>query len=517
MSIAASPDVLFLNARVLTMDPRLPIADAVAIKGDRIRWVGRVDESPASTDRHTRVVDCDGATVLPGFIDAHCHVLAYAASLLEVDCRPPAVGSIDDIIEAIRRRATETPSGNWIRAQGYQEQDLEEGRHPDRWDLDKAAPDHPVRLMHRSRHAVVLNTVGLNAVGIAVDTDEPAGGVIERDPATGEPTGLLLEMTGWLSKRLPLLETSQLDTAVILANQKLLSLGLTSLTDAGANNTPETWETFSRLRSSDLLGPHVTMLAGINNLDRFQDGDLTYGASQAGLRLGPAKIMLTATAGELTPSPDELTDLIASAVQRGFPVAVHAVESEAVRAAARSLMRVSPLPKRIATPHRIEHCSECPVDVLSLLSSSDVAVVTNPVFLNESGDRYLNESDEQTETILYRVRSLLDAGVLVASGSDTPVASPNPLIGIHAAVTRESSSGQIVGHSERVALTEALAMYTRNAAAADGQSHLLGSITAGKLANLVVLDADITEADPAVLLDVRVSMTLVGGRLVYEA
>ena len=144
--------------------------------------------------RATRAIDCQGGTLVPGFHDAHCHILAAAASLLAVDCSPAAVSSIEDIKERIRERAADAPPDGWIRGVGYNEFYLSEKRHPTRWDLDAAVPDRPVRLTHRSGHAVALNSRAMALAAIGSDTPDPPNGVIERDGVTGEPTGLLLEM-----------------------------------------------------------------------------------------------------------------------------------------------------------------------------------------------------------------------------------------------------------------------------------------------------------------------------------
>ncbi len=506
-----APDLLLVNARVRTMDPRNPHAEAVAVTGRRIAWVGAKRDAPYPVASRTRVVDCGGAAVLPGIVDAHCHPLALAASLTEVDCGPSVARSVEDIVEAIRARAAETPPGEWVRAHGYHDSELAERRHPSRHDLDRATVVNPVRLMHSTRHATALNTTAMREVGVGMDTDEPPGGTIDRDPRTGEPTGLLLDMGEWLSARMPSLPPDTFTDAVRRAGQRLLSQGVTCVTDAGPGNTPDTWDTYSRLKTEGDFAPRVVVMAGARNVGLFADAGLPFGTGDDALSIGHAKAMLSASSGRLAPDADELGALVKDAARRGFPIAVHAVEAEAVRAAAGAIAAANREAGPMPAPHRIEHCSETPEDVLELLAESGAAVVTNPLFIYESGERYLRESDRETLAGLYRARSLIDAGILVAAGSDAPVTSGGPLAGALAAVRRRAASGRAVSPAEGVTPAEALAMHTRRAAAVSGLGDRLGSLTAGKLADLVVLDSDAPEPDSQAVI------TFVDGQLAYEA
>ena len=174
-------DTVLLNARVLTMEPGNPEAWFVAVKGDKIIGAGDAEDARQFKGPHTREVDCQGMALIPGFNDAHCHLLALASSLRGVDCRPDKVRSIPHVVKAISRHAGSSQQGEWIRAFGYDEFYLVEKRHPTRRDLDVAAPFHPVRLDHRTGHAAVLNSIALDLLRISRDTADPIDGVIERD------------------------------------------------------------------------------------------------------------------------------------------------------------------------------------------------------------------------------------------------------------------------------------------------------------------------------------------------
>ena len=497
------------------MDPARPRAEAVAVTGGRIAWVGPERDLAGLSPSRTEVIDCRGRTVVPGLIDAHCHLLAYASSLLAVECGPNAVGSISDIASAVRDRAGSTPPGGWVRGSGYDDFSLLERRHPTRWDLDKAAPDHPVKLNHRSGHASVLNTAALNIAGISIETADPTSGVIDRDPGTGEPTGLLLDMDGYLRDRVPRLSNAELDEGLRLANRRLVSRGVTSVQDAGASNSVEEWDSFAHLKAEGRLEPRVTMMAGARRLDGFLDRGMGFGWGNDELSLGAAKVMLSATSGRLSPDRGELRDIVARARGQGFQIAVHAVEAEAVGAAIDALARdVGPATDETRRD-RIEHCSECPPELLRKLADSGLVVVTQPGFIFESGRRYLSEVDGAMRPWLYRTGSLVEAGVTMAAGSDAPVTDPDPFAGMYAAVTRRARAGEPVGVGERVGAETALRMYTSGGAYAAFQEAGRGAIEVGKLADMAVLDRDPTAVEPGEIRETGVTMTVIGGRVVW--
>ena len=501
------PDLILHNANVLTMDPRLPRAEAVAVRGERVAWVGTVDDVASMRSPGVRMIDCEGQTLVPGFIDAHAHVLAFAARLLAVDCGARAVSSIGDIQRALGERAAASAPGTWIRAGGYDEFALDERRHPTRWDLDAAAPGHPVRLDHRSGHAIVLNSAALAAVGIWVDTPDPPGGMIERDPETGEPTGLLLDMSSFLDGRIPRLSERELEQGVRRADRLMLSRGITSVQDATPSNSPERWDLLARLKRTGSLTPRLTVMAGVEHIGRFLERGLGPGSGDHDMDVGPAKLMLSVDAGRLEPSVAELAEAVRSAHEAGFQAAIHAVEAAAVEAAADVLDG--------ARRDRVEHCSECPPSVLCKLQGSGIVVVTQPRFIYDSGARYLSQVPDDMRPWLYRVRSLQVAGVVAAS-SDAPVSEPHPLLGMYAAMTRRAEGGEVVGADEAVPAESALAMHTVNAAYAARHEADRGTIEVGKLADFALIDRDPTAVEPDELLGARVSLTIVGGGVVWS-
>lgn len=474
----------------------------------RVAWVG--DGEPPETPRGVEPVDCDGATILPGFIDAHCHPLALGARLSAVDCSPAHVRSIANLQRRLREAARST-SGLWIKAAGYDELLLAEGRHPTRADLDAAVQDRPVRLVHAAGHALVLNSEGLEAVGIDSSTPEAPGGTIDRAPESSEPTGLLFEMNTYVGARMPRPDEDELTGYARQASEALVSAGVTSVTDAGHTSRRDRVELYGRLQERGDFRPRTTVMLA-PGVDR------TGLPSHGPVRAGAAKLMLTVSGGRLSRSAAELRAAIQEAIDggargRAWGVAIHAVEAEAVLAACEALSRLDEL----ALVRRIEHASEAPPSVISAIARAGATVVTQPGFLYERGERYVAAAADGGPDLscLYPLRSLLGAGINVGAGSDAPYGPHRPLDSIAAAVNRRSRDGQAVGPGQSVTVDQALAMFGPAAAAAEGFDRERGALSPGKVADFVVLDSDPLRLESDAIARIRVLRTVIGGETVW--
>lgn len=506
------PDIALVNGNVLTLDGARPFADAVIVRRGRIQWVGERRNLSATALAVAEIIDCGGRTVVPGFIDAHCHILAYAASLGAVDCSPSAVSGIDDIVRGIGRVAKVTPRGDWIRATGYSDFDLREKRHPTRRDLDLASPHHPVRLNHRSGHACVLNSLALERVGIGADTEEPAGATIARDLDSGEPSGLLLEMADWLDGRIPSMNECQLRGAVSQASRIFLSQGVTCAVDATPSNSVDRWKLLRRIRKAKGFVPSLHLMPAADRMDDFLRAGLRFGKGDGLDLIGHAKIVITQPGGRLHPRTDELRSIIECAHSSGFPVAIHAVEADAVTAAAEGLAaNRAPLLR-----DRIEHASECSPEALDALLRASPVVVSQPRFIKDNGLRYLKELGADARW-LYRFKTFVTGGLALAASSDAPVSAPSPIAGMCAAITRQAESGEVVGEEERLTAMQALEMHTKGAAYAACAEDTVGTIAVGNRADIAILSADPTSIEPERLPDVGVTMTIVNGEVVWQA
>jgi predicted amidohydrolase YtcJ len=506
-------DLILYNANVVTLDSNCSTAQLVAVRDGKVLAVTNNEALAEFRGPETSVIDCQGQTVLPGFNDAHCHLVALAKSLINLNVGPARVCSILDIQKELKKLAQNLPQGSWISADGYNEFYLAEKRHPTRWDLDKASSVHPVKLTHRSGHAHVLNSLALALVGISKETPEPPGGIIERDLETGEPNGLLCDMSDFLSRRVPPLSDSELERGIKLANQELLSLGVTSIQDASPENDFQRWQMFQRWKDEGSLKCRLSLMLGVEGFNRYQKEGLS--PDLRGIHLGGVKIVLQETTGQLSPSWEELEQIVPRIHQSDLQVAFHAVEETTIEAACsilEQILRKSPRPDH---RHRIEHCSVCRPEIAKRIASLDAVVVTQPAFIYYNGDRYLQTVPESQLKHLYPFATLLQAGVRVAAGSDCPVVPPNPLIGIYAVVSRRAETGEAILPQESVSPLDALCMYTVNAAYASFEEAVKGSITPGKFADLVVLSDDPGKVPTEDVKDLQVEMTIIGGDIVY--
>ena len=493
------------------------MAQAVAVAGERIAAVGGNSHIRPLASAWTQIIDCQGLTLLPGFNDAHCHLPGLARRLQDLDCSPQRAPSISALQALVRQWAESRPAGSWVRGYGYDDRQLSEGRHPKRWELDTAAPRHPVWLDHRSGHAIALNSRALALAGIHRETPDPPGGVIERDPATGEPTGTLFEMRPFLRQRLGNTRSAQdFENGMRASGQLLNSYGITSVQDAGADNGIERWHTFQRLLSVGALRCRVTMFAGAERLDELASAGLPYGSGDDWLRLGHAKIMLTLTTGALVPYIEELSQMVAGAHKRGFPVALHCIEEEAIAAAAEVLT----VNRHPALTDRIEHCAEGAPHLIDALRESGAAVVTQPGFIYHNGAAYRENVEDRLLPHLYPAGALRHAGVVTAFGSDAPVIDPNPWPAIYSAVTRRAADGRPLSgddHAEQgVSMAEALRMYTIAAATAEATARKKGTIAPGKLADLVLVDTNPLTTEAESLPRVKAVLTISGGSISWS-
>ena len=507
-------DWIFVNANVLTQDPARPKAEAVVVSDGRVLAVG--DNRIADLARgNARRIDCRGKTLIPGFIDPHFHLLAYARSLAANPLESlHRTTSLAELRSRIGRLAGERPPGTWIRGWGYHEFELAEKRHPDRRDLDAATTVHPVVLAHRSGGAHVLNSLALALLGITAETPDPPEGIIDRDLQTGEPTGLLYGMGNNIEKRLPAPDPGRLEEGIALAGRELCSLGITSLCDVSIRNDRTRWERIRDWKRRGILRQKVRMAVGWEGFQDFLKAP--FPASPDAPCVGGVKIVLHETTGRLSPEPRELNQRVLAVHRAGLQAHLHAVEETTIAAACDAVeyaIRRFPRPDH---RHRIEHCSVCPPPLARRIASLGILVVTQPPFVYFNGDRYLETVPEPQANWLYPFASLVRAGVTVAGSSDGPIVPPDFLTGIYAAVSRRTRQGAALLPREKVTPEEALRMYTLRAAQAGFAEETQGVIAPGRAADLVLLSGDPTTVPVEEIRKIVVEMTLIDGEVAWE-
>jgi predicted amidohydrolase YtcJ len=504
--------IALINASVITMEHNHPRAWGVLIADGKIENV-LPHPLPKKALGTRRIIDCKGNTVIPGFLDIHCHVRSSAQNLIVIDLSPRnGVKSMDDIKKKILDFARVKPEGTWIKARNYDEFYLKEQRHPTKQDLDKISKTHPIKLTHRTGMIHVLNSLALDLVGISAESEDPEDGLIDRDPETGEPTGLLYGMGKFLSERIPEESEIEIEKAIKRVSENMVSLGITTVCDASAYNDLLSLKMFKEWVSKGLILPHVRLLLGVEgfkdmNHERVRDNSV---------RIAGIKLVLHESTGRLHPDPHSLNSLVSDIQKRGYPVAIHAFEEEHIKVALQSIGNAAMLfPRKIN--HRIEHCAVCPPCILDLIERLGVCVVSQPSFLHFNGDRYIKTLPKEKIEFLYPFRSMVRRRILVAASSDSPISPLDPFLSLSALITRKTLSGVVVNEKERIRnLNQALFMHTLAPAKILGEEKRTGSIRPGKDADLIVLDTDIERIRPEELTGVKVQLTIISGEIVHS-
>jgi predicted amidohydrolase YtcJ len=510
----------------------VPDADALAVAGHRILAVGRADDLEPLAGAETRVVDLLGRPLLPGFVDAHVHLDAYAQSRSQLDVGQ-ATG-LAEIARLVAARAAILPEGVWILGRGWLRDRLE--RWPTAADLDGASPRHPVALSSRDSHALWVNSAALEAARVASEAAGAPGAQAvpsELSGAGGDSMGLLFESAQDLVRRAiqppePDHRASALEEVVSSAN----ALGLVGVHDFEGN---QTLQAFHALRDEGRLRLRVTMGTTREFLER-RDWRELFGADDW-LRIGLVKLFADGALGSRTAAllepydaaggrghvrleGDNLVNLVRRARSRGLGVAVHAIGDAAVRSVldAFERARADDAPAASTQVLRVEHAQL--IDPTDLPRFRQLGVIVSmqpnhcpsdrPIATAEWGERCAHA---------YAWRSVLDSGAMLALGTDCPVEALDPLLNLYAAITRQDPRGEPPGGwypEQCLTLEQAVRAYTIGSAVASGDQTSRGSLQPGKLADLVVLSEPIFEQPPETLLATRVDFTMVSGRLVFE-
>ena len=502
---------LLVNAVVHTLDDTLPVAQALAVKDGRIVEVGGTDEILWLREGEYEVVDLGGRAVIPGFVDPHNHFSIGAYETLWADCR--GARTVAEVQQALRDGAATTPAGEWVRVVGYDHSRL--GVHPTRHDLDEAVPDRPAIVMHFSHHQCVANSRALAAAGIARGTPDPRGGEIVRDKS-GEPTGLLFEraMSAVETASRAGAETRFVEVAAT-ASRRYARLGITAIQDAAV--TPAMAKRYAQARAAGALAIEVAevMVGSRGWFERPDDaapGDLKIfvdGGYRCAMRVLHEGV--PRTSGFLFYERAELTALLLQAWRAGRRVVCHAIGNLGIETAVAAIEdAVRTMPEGRARV-RLDHAIFLTRELIARLAALEIWVVAQPSFLWDMGLPAARGPYPDADVLPRPFGSTRRAGVRQAFSSDFPCGSNAPLLGIAAAVTRTSRTGQVAAPDEALTAAEALEAYTLEAARAAGADDVCGSLEAGKRADLLVLSADPLACAPAEIARIRVEETWLKG------
>jgi predicted amidohydrolase YtcJ len=538
-SAAASfnPDLLIVNASIHTMDTVRPTAEAIVIHGQRILALGTTSELRGLAGPRTRVVDAHRNTVLPGFNDAHTHFLTGGFSLADVDLR--AAQSPEEMARLLGDYTRKLPKGRWVLGGNWDHERWPGAPLPTKEMIDAATPDHPVFVNRLDGHMALANSLALKLAAITKNTPDPAGGVIVRNPATGEPTGVLKDAAEALIERVvPAKSLGEKYSAALAATAHAAELGVTSLADMSADEdvglyqlmlergelktriyairSIVSWEVLAKSGVRAAFGSDMLRIGGLKG---FADGSL---GSSTALFFEPYSDTPN-TRGLLFDQmlPEgAMRQRVQAADQHGLQVMIHAIGDEAN-------LRILDLYREVAERNdardrrfRIEHAQHLRASEIPRFGGQKVIASMQPYHAADDGRWCEKRLGPDRSKGSYVFRSLLDAGAVLAFGSDWPVAPLNPLLGIKAAVTRQKLDGKRPNGwlpMQKIALDEALRAFTFGSAYAEFSEPVKGTLTPGKLADLVVLDRDLYKTDPTTIDQARVVLTIMDGKVVYDA
>jgi len=532
-----SPDLIIKNARIYTVSPAYTEAEAMACMNGIIIAVGSNHEIENLVGPGARILDAGGKTVVPGFIDAHCHPLSLEGkNLLQVDCSAEKVASIEELISAIREQAEKKPPGEWVLGARYDDTKLAEQRHPNRWDLDKASCRHPIHVRHVSGHLGVVNSMALEYGHITKNTDAPDGGSFDRTPA-GELTGVCREEADFLflpgiggkDSIIPPFTWEEELRALKLASQEYNRLGITSVGDALIS--PSEIKTYQQAYNRDELSLRVYMMIFDAYLEHLKAMNLTTGFGNDMLRIGSIKSFVDgAIAGRTawmyepyigrpddygirTKTSEEIGEIVFNAHTAGFQIAVHANGDRAIDMVLDSYEKVLSECPRENHRHRIAHCTVVNPRILERIQRLGVVVLPFSTYIYQHGEK-MKEYGKRI-SMMFPHRSFLNYGIPVGGSSDNPCATANPLVALYSMTTRKSKAGRELGPEQKISIRDAIRIYTMGSAYASFEEHRKGSLEVGKLADFVILSNDPHRVEPEVLLETKVESTFLGGKEVF--
>lgn len=528
-------DLIVQNAKIWTVNPQQPDAEALAVHKGKIVAIGAAKEVTTWMGNSTRITDAAGRRVLPGFIDAHTHFLSGGRTLLGIDLRD--CKDEQEFLNQLKTHAEKLPAGRWITGGNWDHERTFGGVLPTRQLIDKVTPHHPVAISRTDGHMLLANSLALQLAKITNDTPSPAGGFIVKDRKTGEPTGILKDAAmDLIYAVIPTPAPEELDEALDVAMKHAAQLGVTSIHDMLAWRD---WLAYERARDNGKLTVRVCAYFPINTWQRV--ATLRDSAKHDDwLRVGGLKGFVDGSLGSSTalmfaPFSDDSTNSgtyvsdwypegimkkrVKSSDSLGLQIAVHAIGDRANAEMLDIFAQVAVENGAKDRRFRIEHAQHLRPQDMSRFKELEVISSMQPYHCIDDGRWAEKRLGAERSTTTYAFRSLLDTGASLSFGSDWEVAPLAPLLGIYAAVTRHTLDGAHPAGwvpEQKISVEEAVRCYTLNNAYAEFAEQEKGSLEVGKWADFVMLSEDIFAIDPERIPEVKVVMTVVGGKVVWE-
>ena len=527
-----TPELILVNGDLLTQDPTMPRAQAIAIANGRILSVGTNAGIRAFAGAGTRTVDLGGRVVIPGVIDAHNHP-SYAGirHLREVDCDLRSVGAIQ---AALRERAARTPAGEWVMGFKYDDTKTAERRFLTRADLDAVSTTHPIFVQHRGGHTAYVNSLAFERAGVTESVSDPVGGRFERDAANGRLSGRAAEAAMNILARAAARPYTRADfqAGVNEISRRLAAAGITSVTDA--SGSPDDLRAYQDARDAGELRTRVYCHIGAESLDAMIASGVRTGLGDEWVKVGAVKCLADGSISERTARLSEpyvgrpkdfgilvndaevLWPVFQKAHKAGWQIGTHANGDFAIDLVAGLYERLQRELPRKDPRFRFEHCTVLTPDLIRRIKALGAIPTPFASYVYFHGEKMTEYGAARTER-MFPMRWFLDAGIPATMGSDYPPGPFEPMMALTSMITRTDIRGTTWGASQKITFDEALKVLTVNGAYASFEERLKGSLTAGKLADLVVLKSDPRTVPAIEIVNVGIERTMAGGRWVYES
>jgi predicted amidohydrolase YtcJ len=531
--MSISPSLALVNGKIWTVNKKQPWMEAIAIFGNKIIATGSTSQVRKIVGSDTRIIDLHGNFAMPGFNDAHLHFGDGALALQGVDLREAKDES--EFATKIKNYAATIPKGTWILRGNWNHENWHSQSHPCKELIDPVTPDHPVFVCRIDDHIALANSLALRLSGIDRETQNPPGGELKKDPKTGEPTGILIDKAWDLVLRsIPPFTFDRTKSILAKGLAYAARYGITSFQD---NSSTMDLRVYQALLEECKLTARVNAWRPAELLDEFVQLGITANFGSDMLRIGTLKIYADgsmgagsalfyepylddpSTCGLSLLSAGELNRAILSGDAAGFQLAIHAIGDRANARVLDALDRAYQKNGRRIRRHRIEHCQVVtPADMVRYKSLGVIASIQPSHCIDDMVWAKKRIGYERCKNS-YRVGSFIQHGIPIAIGTDWAVESLNPMVGLYAAVTRESISGGPEGGwfpSEKITIEQAIEGYTLGSAYVEFAEHKKGSIEVGKLADIAVLSQNLLDVSPKEYLDTEVLCTIVDGKVVYQ-
>ena len=529
ISSQVAPDYVVINAKVFTIDEDQPQAEAFAVKGDRFTAVGSSSDIRNLASSGTETIDAEGMTVVPGFIDAHSHPSSAGVNeLVQVNAD---LRSITEIKEVLRQRAAITQEGQWVRAFKYDDTKLAEGRPINRFDIDEVVPNHPAVVGHRGGHTGVYNSMALALAGVTSETPDPPGGRFYRD-SNGVLTGLAAERARYVFNSLIPSDSTreQRRDGVKLITELMTKAGLTSVHQTGASRNDMI--AYQDARADGGMRFRMYLFPRVQLFEDLVNAGIRSGFGDEVLRIGAVKFSADGSASErtmrmstpfegrpddygiLTMSQEEIHEAVENAHRNDFQIGIHANGDVTIEMVLNAYERVQRLWPRNDPRHRIEHCSL--VNPALLQRIKDLGVIPAPfyTYVHYHGNKWVEYGEEKMRW-MFAHKSFLDYNIPVAPASDYTPGPFEPMMALQSMVTRKDFDGRVWGPNQRITIDQAMRICTLNGAYASFEENIKGRITAGTLADFVILADDPHDVDPDNIKNIEIVRTVVGGTTMY--